>query len=713
MSKRYSIDQPTPDSDIEEDIVLGNFNPSPLDRDLLRADEAVLEDLNKKDTSAKKKGFFSRSSKTTRQDYSRLVAERPAKKSVGFADVRSSKPAGNKSKNGYSQLSSGDNRLQANSEDSDSDYPSDIEIDIRSQPRRNHLRNRHKKLHGLLLGILLLFGLWFAYTNFLFSGRPKSGSAPKAFLSNGTHDFKPTTVVVSLDGFHPHYINDEVTPYLHELLTQNSGAPYMTPSFPSSTFPNHWTMVTGLYPSNHGIVGNTFFDTVLKTTFFNKKPAQSLRKEFWGGEPIWQTASLQGVISGIHMWPGSEVDWETKSPMFVDKFNKTELLSTKVDRVFTWLDEDSVDHRPELIMAYVPTVDTVGHLHGINGKELVQALRDVDNLVGGLMTGFESRNLTDIVNLVVVSDHGMAPTSNERLIYLDDLVDMGNIETIEGWPLIGITPKAGLHIDSFYENLKDAQKQFGEGKWDVYLRETLPEEWKFGGKHYNKYASRIAPLWLIPHVGWSFTTKKEMENYNGNYKLQGIHGYNNTEVLMRALFVAKGPYFSNDLYEPFENVGLYNILCDTLGLEPSRNDGLPAKSVLKLLANNWTDNNEYPGVPFDTEILDINSTYETLFGAEKGTEVSIESPIPTDSAIPVVAGEVNIDEETHQDVPSTKSVEGTETSSTDNETESNNSRIGHKVKEIVDYVKDKASEAKDWAVDTYNTWHSEKPSKSD
>lgn len=729
MSKRYSIDQPAPDSDIEEDIVLGNFNPNSLDRDLLRADEAVLEDLNMKDISAKKKGFFSRSRNATHQNYSRLVSDRPIKKSVGFADARSNKQSEGKSKNGYAQLSSGEN--QANSEDSDSDYPSDIEIDIRSQPRRNHLRNRHKKLHGLVLGILLLFGLWFAYTNFLFGGRPRSGPAPKALFFNGTHEFKPTTVVVSLDGFHPHYINDEVTPYLHELLTQNSGAPYMTPSFPSSTFPNHWTMVTGLYPSNHGIVGNTFFDSALKTTFFNRKPAQSLRKEFWGGEPIWQTASFQGVISGIHMWPGSEVDWETESPIFVDKFNKTEQLDVKVNRVFTWLDEDNLEHRPELIMAYVPTVDTVGHLHGINGEELIQALKDVDNLVGGLMNGIESRNLTDIVNLVVVSDHGMAPTSNKRLIYLDELIDMGNVEHIEGWPLIGITPKAGLHLDAFYNNLKDAQNQFGQGKWDVYLRENLPEEWKFGGSHYNKYSSRIAPLWLIPRVGWSFTTKKEMEGYNGNYKLQGVHGYNNTEVLMRALFVAKGPYFSNDLYEPFENVGLYNILCDTLGIEPSRNDGLSVRSMLKPLANNWTDKNEYPGVPFETEILDINSTYDTLFGAEKGTEVSVESPIPTDSAILVPTVHENKTENIQDNalaasfidealptadsaLNTTKTQEEEKKSfGNDSEKQASSSHIGNKVKEIVDYMKGKVSEAKDWAVDTYNSWHSDKASNSD
>lgn len=717
MSKRYSIDAPgvDNDSDLEEDIVLGNFRPTTLDRDLLRADEAVLNDLNQKSKS--KRSFFSRSGRGGQ--YTRLSAERPAKKKVGFAGSKpaATKPSGksgNKSRSGYAQLNN-DGHPQ-NSEDSDSDYPSDIEIDIRVQPRRSELRQRVRKLHGLLVIILVLLGIWFVYNNVLPFGRSQKGPTQNTLLSNGTHEFRPTTVVISLDGFHPHYINDQVTPHLHNLFTQNSGAPYMTPSFPSSTFPNHWTMVTGLYPSQHGIVGNTFFDESLNKQFFNTKPAQSLNQEFWGGQPIWQTASFQGVLSAIHMWPGSEVEWNSEAPILVDKFNSTELLSVKSDRVLSWLDRD-VEERPELIMTYVPTVDSVGHAHGISGKELIQALKDVDRLVGDIIEGFASRNLTDIVNLVVVSDHGMAPTSNDRLIYLDDLVEMDNIEHVDGWPLLGLRPKSSIHIQALYENLKEAQSQFGENKWDVYLREELPKDWKFGGSGYNQYKSRIAPLWLIPRVGWAFTTKEQMKKLGGDYKPHGIHGYNNTEVLMRALFVAQGPYFSNDLYVPFENVGLYNILCDTLGIQPAQNNGPSVKSLLKSLPSNWTDQYSYPGVPFKTEILDINSTYDTLFGIDEASFEEIESNAevheePSSNvahvspALPTPTGSASL---------TTGSVLPSETASSDkasSDKEEDTKKDPSWLQSWYDYAKSAASSAKSWMADKYKSLTGSKDDKS-
>lgn len=741
MSKRYSIDSPgmDADSDFEEDIVLGNFNPTSMDRDLLRADEAVLNDINSKSKS--KLSFFSGRG----SQYNKLSGDRPTKK-VGFSGAKPSASrlnskssvgkAGRKARRGgYAQLNSG-NR---DSEESDSDYPSDIEIDIRAEPRRMHQGPR--RMHTLLLIFVLFLALWFFYTNFLTFGTGKAPSR-KTMLSNGTHEYRPTTVVVSLDGFHPHYINEQLTPNLHELFTQNSGSPYMTPSFPSSTFPNHWTLVTGLYPANHGIIGNTFFDEDLKKQFFNTMPAQSLNPAFWGGQPIWQTASFQGVLSAIHMWPGSEVEWSEEAPVVVDKFNSTELLTVKSNRVLSWLDME-VEERPELIMAYVPTVDTVGHAVGIAGDELMQALKDVDQFVGDLMSGLDARNLSSVANLVIVSDHGMAPTSNDRLLYLDDLVEMSNIEHVDGWPLMGLRPKPSLNLQALYANLKDAENQFGEGKWNVYLRENLPAEWKFGGSQYNKFKNRIAPLWLIPKVGWTFTTKEQMQKLKGDYKPHGIHGYNNTEVLMRALFLAKGPYFSNDLYEPFENVGLYNIICDTLGIQPAKNDGPPARSLLKLLPANWTDAIAYPDLPFKTEVLIINSTYDILFGNAEGSDhevvadvqpneappavsqVAPAMPSPTDSATPItVAGPTPEAAKPAKPVESAEPAEpaepaetATPTSTTDSpeetSTDGSNESEPSWWEEWLDYAKGKASDAKDWVVDQYHSLTEHKTPEED
>lgn len=201
----------------------------------------------------------------------------------------------------------------------------------------------------------------------------------------------------------------------------------------------------------------THFTILPFKTVFNTKPAQSLDREWWGGQPIWITAGQQDVPTAVHMWPGSEVAWDEGSMLEVDKYNATETLENRTKRVLSWIDREKND-RPELILAYVPTIDEIGHQFGIAGQELMDALKDVDSVVGGLMDGISQRNLTDIVNLVVVSDHGMSPTSNDRLIYLDNLLEMDNIDRIDGWPLIAIRPKSSIHLDSLYQNLVEAQK---------------------------------------------------------------------------------------------------------------------------------------------------------------------------------------------------------------------------------------------------------------
>lgn len=678
MSKRYSIDTPfLDDGEDEEDIVMGNFKPSNLDRNLLKADEAVLEDISKQ---TKKKGnFFS----TVGRKYKKLLSDdsalgsgkdsRRANRKVGFASNTATSTPQRQQGGGYAHLNNGSS--------DDSDFESDIEIDIRTMPRR---RRKMAKYHGFLLILIGLFFLWFVYTSFLpfpksgndrYHGGNRQGWHEKR-ISNGTHLFGPTTIVVSLDGLHPHYVNKELTPHLHELMVNHGGAPYLIPSFPSSTFPNHWTMVTGLYPSNHGIVGNTFYDTKLEKQFFNTKPALSLNKEFWSGEPLWLTAGRQDVKSGIHMWPGSEVVFnsEEEKMVHVIKYNKDEKLATKRQGVFEWLDLN-LENRPQLIMTYVPNVDVIGHKYGIAGKELKDELTHVDSLIGQLQSGIKERNLTEIVNLVVVSDHGMAPTSNDRLLYLDEILEMENIERLEGWPLIGITPKSNIHLRSLYENLQDYQSQFGTGKFDVYLREELPSDWKFGGRQFNKFKHRIAPIWLIPHVGWSFTTHAEMEDpekLNGDYKPHGVHGYNNTEVLMRALFVGEGPFFDTLKFEPFENIGLYNLICESLGIQPAKNDG--DKVNLKIIsqsngqgkAGEWKDSASYPGVDFKAEILKINSTYDELYGTSS-----------------LLTTETNkVEDKVTEDRPS-------------------------KVKQVINYFKDKAQGVKDWFKDKYNSWRGE------
>lgn len=371
-----------------------------------------------------------------------------------------------------------------------------------------------------------------------------------ANLSNGTSNFAPTTILISLDGFRADFLDRGLTPTLNSFIAEGVSPKYMLPSFPSVTFPNHYTIITGLYPESHGIVSNSFWDPDLKEGFFYTDPARSMQPKWWSeGEPLWVTASKQDVKSAIHMWPGSEAHIQME-PAFLDNFNGTEVLSRKVDRVLEFIDLPS-EHdptvvaikkaRPQFIAFYVPNVDADGHLHGPNSTEIRTTINNVDTMLGDLFTGLKKRNLTDIVNVVVVSDHGMATTSIDRLIQLDDLVDLNLIEHIDGWPLHGLRPKDPKYLRQIYDKLSAASAQ--NPNFDVYLRdENMP-----GRYHFNNN-KRIAPLWIVPKTGWAILEKKKFDIQEAKktgrvYRPRGLHGYDHEHPLMRAIFVARGPAF--------------------------------------------------------------------------------------------------------------------------------------------------------------------------
>lgn len=512
---------------------------------------------------------------------------------------------------------------------SDSEEASSNDDDLRSYK----IKRLNQSVRRVIIGFICF--LFVLYVVFAIHLKKKKASVDAVFskriLSNSTHSFHPTTIMISLDGFHPHYVSPQNTPELHLMMLNDYGAPYMIPSFPSSTFPNHWTLVTGLYPSEHGIVGNTFYDPLLQLQFINTNPKFGMNPQFWkGSEPLWATAEKHKINSAVHMWPGSEVSKTGQPrPLEFDSFNGTELLSSKIDRVLGWLDRDDIKKRPELILTYVPTIDQFGHKFGISGKNLTDAVRYVDDFIALLNRELGRRNLTDIVNLVIVSDHGMAPTSNERLLFLDDIVDLTKIEHIDGWPLFGLRPKPEFSVDDIaheiqesFDSMDDEQKK----SYNMYRLEDMPAEWNFGGNTtHHRYDYRLAPLWIIPKVGYSITTHKQFEENGKQYKPRGVHGYNNTEVLMRAMFLAKGPYFKQKLPEeqkkvlPFANTNVYNLICDSLDLSPAPNNGTTADSpefvlsAAKLLPKDWNDPLSYPDVPFEIDHIVDGATYDLLW----------------------------------------------------------------------------------------------------
>ncbi|KAK7425850.1 hypothetical protein QQZ08_007699 [Neonectria magnoliae] len=459
--------------------------------------------------------------------------------------------------------------------------------DAKAQRRRSW--RRWVFIHTLIaIGFAILILIAWKLSKNRKSAQPKH---KQTLVSNGTALFAPTTLLISLDGFRADFLQRGLTPRLNAFVKEGVSPKWMRPSFPSVTFPNHYTIATGLYPESHGIVGNSFWDPELQEEFYYTDPDRSLDPKWWGGEPFWATAENQGVRSAIHMWPGSEAHVLHTEPSLLDEFNRKETLDGKVARILEFLDmpgmedktADVSDMRPQLIAAYVPHVDSDGHKYGPNSTEIRETITKVDTMLDKIFGGLEERNLTNIVNVVVVSDHGMATTDITRLIQLEDLIDVSKIEHIDGWPLYGLRPKNPEDLQSLYDEL--AEKAKSNPNFDVYLRDVnMPERY-----HFTK-DKRIAPLWVVPKTGWAIVTEKEFSVKEGLeknlvYHPRGLHGYDHEHPLMRAIFIARGPAFphpANSQIDVFQNIEVYNMLCDSVGIEPQPNNGtlrLPLKPI--------------------------------------------------------------------------------------------------------------------------------------
>lgn len=492
----------------------------------------------------------------------------------------------------------------------------------------------------------------------LTKAKKHNGAAVKDhFVSNGTALFGPTTLVISLDGFRADFLSRGLTPRLNAFVKEGISPKYMLPSFPSVTFPNHYTLATGLYPEAHGVVGNTFWDPELKAEFYYTDPERSLDPKWWGGEPFWATAEKQGIRSAVHMWPGSEAHILNIEPSVMDKYNGNEKLDNKVTRIMEFLDmpgkeDESADPehwRPQLIAAYVPDVDADGHKYGPNSTEIRSTIQAVDTMMDKIFQGLEARNLSQIVNVVVVSDHGMATTDRARLLQLEELVDTSKIEHIDGWPLMGLRPKNPEDTQSLYDGLKEKAKT--TPSIEVYMRDVdMPERY-----HFSKN-ERIAPLWIVPKTGWAIVQKHEFDLATAAadevYHPRGLHGYDHEHPLMRAIFIARGPAFphpANSEMEPFrkfdthgaaskvfcdtnqenslENTELYNLLCDSVGIIPQPNNGtlrLPLKPI-------GTHTEEIVQVqdPLPTEVVVTESPLSSATAQPTNTSTAEASPAST------------------------------------------------------------------------------------
>ena len=367
-------------------------------------------------------------------------------------------------------------------------------------------------------------------------------------------------ILVSLDGFRWDYLQKYKAPHLSQLAAEGVRAEKLIPAFPSMTFPNHHTIVTGWRPAHHGVIHNNIYDPVLKETFaFNKPELQG--PEWWGGEPIWATAIKQGRRANCLFWPGTGTTMAGMLPTEWKRYDGSVEPNGIVDAGLAWLDQPQAK-RPSLVILYFHHPDSVGHKHGPNSPEIAISVAQVDDAMGRLVEGLHRLKLDDVANLIVVSDHGMAAISPSRTIAMGDFVDLKSVQVDFSGAIAGLRPLDG-NVDALYQAFYRREKKY----FSVYRPETMPTDFHFRDN------PRIPPVILLADDGW-YLSKRSANEPATREMNKATHGFDPKLDSMGATFIAWGPAFRHAAkIAPVENVHLYNLFCATLGLKPATNDG--------------------------------------------------------------------------------------------------------------------------------------------
>ncbi len=378
-------------------------------------------------------------------------------------------------------------------------------------------------------------------------------------------DLRPTVILISLDGFRYDYLEKFRPPTLNKMAREGVRARWMIPSFPTKTFPNHYTMVTGLYPQNHGLVENNVYDFGEIFRIDDREQVHSSR--WWLGEPIWTTAEKQGQVAASYFFVGSEAEIGGKRPTLWRTYNGRVPPEMRVDKVLGWLDLPA-DKRPTIITLYFSDTDDAGHEFGPDAEETRYAALNSDRYVRQLVDGLAARGISDRVNIMIVSDHGMAARDQRNAIVMDDYFDTKDktlaepiLTTGEIWQIFPKPGKEAVIVDRL-KSIKNVT---------CWRKKDIPVRLK-----YNK-GPRVAPIVCASDEGWAMTSRERFETTMKSLdfdKTRGAHGYDNKYESMRATFIARGPAFKRGFVaDPFENIHVYEIMCKILGLKPAKNDG--------------------------------------------------------------------------------------------------------------------------------------------
>ena len=363
------------------------------------------------------------------------------------------------------------------------------------------------------------------------------------------------TVIISLDGLRWDYLDTYDVPFMQQLAREGVKA-VMQPSFPSKTFPNHYTLATGLTPDHHGIITNTFWDRERGVEFSLGNKDTRSKGYYYGGDPVWLTAKHQGVKTATVFWVGSDVAIQGEHPTYWLDYQTQQIgFEERVDEVLRLLRLPEKD-RPHLVMAYFEEPDRSGHNYGPMHRLTRRAIEDMDLLLSKMWARIQLLPIASQVNLIITGDHGMTSVDPKRFVDIDDVLPKHWYERFcNDYPTL-IYASAPQYVDSICDALQHVDHIRAWKKADI------PAYLGYGT---NKNMGDVV---VLPDVGWLFADKPSK-------KQRGSHGFDHTAADMQVGFRAVGPDFKVGYEKPdrFRNVCIYPLLCYLLGVTPSPNDG--------------------------------------------------------------------------------------------------------------------------------------------
>jgi predicted AlkP superfamily pyrophosphatase or phosphodiesterase len=362
---------------------------------------------------------------------------------------------------------------------------------------------------------------------------------------------KPYVILISADGFRADFTEKYDARFLQSIQQVGVRAKYMQPSYPSVTFPNHYTIVTGLYPSHHGLVDNTYIDKATNKQYSMSNKQMVSEGKWYGGTPLWVLAEQQKMLSASFFWVASEADIQGIKPTYHYIYNEKTKIETRIQAVKNWLMLPE-DRRPHMITFYFPDVDHDAHTYGPEDQRVKPSVQFVDNSIRALQAALAPLNLP--INYIFVSDHGMTTVDVDNTIGLPAAVDKNYFNVPWSDALLHLYAKDSSKIESTYQALKK------ETNFTTYKLDETPAHWHY--KKADDWHNRLGDLILVPN------TIHQVFNLGTRKPTPGKHGFDNKEVDMRASFMAWGPAFKKGLLiDGFENVHVYPLVAKILGLQ--------------------------------------------------------------------------------------------------------------------------------------------------